>query len=240
MFPRPSSLLLLPFLLLIPACGGDDPAGESPEQKSYHADGAVKAIQQFIEQRQQAKQARDRIDRSVPNWKLNLPKPPQVEFTAGKTYFWDLKTNQGMIRIELLPDVAPMHVSNILYLTELGFFDGTLFHRAIKEFMVQGGCPTGNGRGDPGYRLDLETDPSVQHDRPGIVAAANSGPNTDGSQFYITYVKYPSLDGGYSIFGRVTDGQLTLRAMEAVSARSGQGQAPAEPLLLEKAEYSVE
>ncbi|MBI4878110.1 MAG: peptidylprolyl isomerase [Planctomycetes bacterium] len=170
-----------------------------------------------------------------------LPKPPRVEFTPGKTYYWELETNKGSIRLRLLQDVAPMHVANVLYLTLLGFYDGLPFHRAVQGFMVQGGCPAGNGHGDPGYRIDLEVSPQARHDRAGMLASANSGPNTDGSQFYITYAPKPYLDGGYTVFGEISEGMAALRALEADSAPPGGGDdKPRAPLVLQKASFSVE
>lgn len=238
-----STLLFLTCLLVLPACGGggEKDSGGAATRVSFHADGALAAIQEFIHARQNQADLLGKIDTGAPRWKYKLPKPPTVEFTPGKTYYWDLKTSAGSMRVRLLHEQAPAHVSNLIYLTLLGFYDDTIFHRAMQRFMVQGGCPSGNGRGDPGYKLDLEIDPDLSHDRPGILAAANSGPNTDGSQFYLLFAPSTFLDGDYTIYGEMTDGMVTLRAMEKVSAPQGdESQAPTVELKLEKATITVE
>jgi cyclophilin family peptidyl-prolyl cis-trans isomerase len=129
-------------------------------------------------------------------------------------------------------------VTNAIYLTRLGFYDGTKLHRVIKGFMAQGGCPLGNGRGDPGYRLNLELSPKVKHDKRGVLSTANSGPNTDGSQFFIMFKTNAGLDGGYSIYGQIDSGLNTLDKLEAVGA-NGEGP-PTEPLTVVTATISVE
>ena len=133
----------------------------------------------------------------------------------GRTYYWDMKTTVGDISIKLMPDVAPMHVSSTIYLTRLGFYDGIAFHRVIPRFMAQGGDPLGNGRGSPGYRYQGEFSPSVRHDRPGLLSMANAGPGTDGSQFFITFVPTPHLDGKHTIFGEVVEGMEAVKQLEA-------------------------
>jgi len=107
-----------------------------------------------------------------------------------------------------------MHVSSTIYLTRLGFYDGLLFHRVIPGFMAQGGDPLGNGRGGPGYRYEGEFDTAVRHNRPGLLSMANSGPGTDGSQFFITFVPTAHLDGRHTIFGEVTDGMEAVESLE--------------------------
>ena len=182
--------------------------------------------------------AEQKIDKSNPNWKQQLPKPPQVAFDPDKKYFWLLKTNKGDIRIQLMPGVAPMHVGSTIYLTHLGFYDGVPFHRVIPGFMAQGGDPTGTGRGGPGYKYGGEFDPKVTHDKPGLLSMANAGPGTDGSQFFITFVPTQYLDGKHTIFGEVVEGQGTLKALEA--AGSSPSGATKEPLLIENATIQVE
>ena len=103
-------------------------------------------------------------------------------------------TARGPIRVELLPDQAPLTVANFVNLARRGFYDGLGFHRVIADFMVQGGCPEGSGRGGPGYRFEDETGNGVRHER-GVLSMANAGPNTNGSQFFITHVATPWLDG---------------------------------------------
>ncbi|GGD59367.1 peptidylprolyl isomerase [Pseudoxanthomonas indica] len=115
-------------------------------------------------------------------------------------------TSRGPIKIELYPDKAPLTVANFVNLAKRGFYDGLNFHRVIADFMIQGGCPEGSGRGGPGYRFEDETNNGVRHER-GVLSMANAGPNTNGSQFFITHVATPHLDGRHTVFGKVTEGQ---------------------------------
>ncbi|MCA0198839.1 MAG: peptidylprolyl isomerase [Proteobacteria bacterium] len=114
-------------------------------------------------------------------------------------------TARGPIRVELLPDQAPLTVANFVNLARHGFYDGLDFHRVIPDFMIQGGCPEGSGRGGPGYRFEDETGNGVRHER-GVLSMANAGPNTNGSQFFITHVATPWLDGKHTVFGKVVEG----------------------------------
>jgi peptidyl-prolyl cis-trans isomerase B (cyclophilin B) len=202
-------------------------AGFLPAQQGYAE--PMETIKSFITDKG--------IDKSDKNWRVKLPKFPTVEFADDKTYFWDLKTNKGKIRIKFLHKVAPNHVANYLYLTELGFFDGLSFHRVISGFMAQGGDPLGNGRGGPGYKFSGEYDRNTLHDKPGILSMANAGPGTDGSQFFITFLPTPHLDGKHTVFGEVVEGLDTVKVLEAAGSRSG---APSEPLSIETAKITVE
>jgi cyclophilin family peptidyl-prolyl cis-trans isomerase len=193
-----------------------------------NGDMAVQAIDKFIGEQS--------IDKSKAGWKTQLPKPPQVAFDSDKSYFWDLETNKGNISIKLMPAVAPMHVSSTIYLTRLGFYDGSSFHRVITGFMAQGGDPLGNGTGGPGYQYGSEFSPSVKHDKPGLLSMANAGPGTDGSQFFLTFVPTPWLDGRHTIFGEVVSGQETLKALEKGGTQQGR---PTESLQLIKATIVV-
>jgi len=175
-------------------------------------------------------------DKGRPDWRTSLKKPDVATFDAGKTYSVTLTTNKGPIRIRLMPDIAPMHVTSFLYLTKLGFFDGLKFHRVIKGFMAQGGCPLGTGTGGPGYKFDGEFAPGVKHDRPGLLSMANAGPGTDGSQFFLTFVPTSWLDGKHTIFGEVVEGTSTLKALEAAGSRDGQ---TTEKLTLDKAAIEI-
>jgi peptidyl-prolyl cis-trans isomerase B (cyclophilin B) len=114
-------------------------------------------------------------------------------------------TARGQIRVELAPDKAPLTVANFVNLAKRGFYDGLDFHRVINDFMVQGGCPEGSGRGGPGYKFEDETNNGLRHDR-GVLSMANAGPNTNGSQFFITHVPTPWLDGKHTVFGKVVEG----------------------------------
>jgi len=119
----------------------------------------------------------------------------------------EIKTSKGTINLELFPDEAPVTVSNFANLAAHGFYDGLDFHRVIPNFMVQGGCPLGSGSGGPGYRFEDECHPDRRHDRPGILSMANAGPGTNGSQFFITHVETPWLDGRHTVFGAVVSPQ---------------------------------
>jgi cyclophilin family peptidyl-prolyl cis-trans isomerase len=154
-------------------------------------------------------------------WKLKLTKPEMRQFDANKDYFWVLETNKGAIKIKLMPNVAPMHVTSTMFLTEKGFYDGTIFHRVIPGFMAQGGDPLGIGSGGPGYKYGGEFNANVKHDRPYLLSMANAGPNTDGSQFFITFVPTPHLDGKHTIFGEVVEGQDVVKKLEAAGSPSG-------------------
>jgi peptidyl-prolyl cis-trans isomerase B (cyclophilin B) len=116
-----------------------------------------------------------------------------------------ITTARGNIRLRLFADKAPVTVANFVNLAQRGFYDGLSFHRVIPDFMIQGGCPNGSGTGGPGYRFEDECRPDLRHDRPGVLSMANAGPNTNGSQFFITHVPTPWLDGKHTVFGAVID-----------------------------------
>jgi peptidyl-prolyl cis-trans isomerase B (cyclophilin B) len=116
-----------------------------------------------------------------------------------------IKTNKGDIRLTLFADQTPYTVANFANLVKRGFYNGLSFHRVIADFMIQGGCPLGTGTGGPGYRFKDEFVKELKHDRPGILSMANSGPGTNGSQFFITHVATPWLDGKHTVFGCVVD-----------------------------------
>lgn len=118
-----------------------------------------------------------------------------------------ITTNKGVIKIKLHHEKTPKTCANFEKLSQDGFYDGMAFHRVISDFMIQGGCPKGDGTGGPGYNFEDEFDPELKHTAPGVLSMANSGPNTNGSQFFITHVATPWLDGKHSVFGQVVDGQ---------------------------------
>jgi peptidyl-prolyl cis-trans isomerase B (cyclophilin B) len=118
-----------------------------------------------------------------------------------------IETNKGTIRLRLYDDKAPKTVANFEKLSGEGFYDGLLFHRVIPDFMIQTGCPQGTGTGGPGYKFPDEFHKDLRHDGPGVLSMANAGPNTNGSQFFITHVATPWLDNKHSVFGRVLEGQ---------------------------------
>lgn len=154
-------------------------------------------------------------------WKTHLPAPKAVTFDPAKKYNVRMVTSEGTVLIHMLPDIAPMHVTNFLYLTKLGFYDGIVFHRVITNFMAQGGCPLGNGMGGPGYQFAGEFSDKARHDRPGLLSMANAGPGTDGSQFFLTFVATPWLNGKHTIFGEVVEGMDVLKKLEANGSQSG-------------------
>jgi peptidyl-prolyl cis-trans isomerase B (cyclophilin B) len=114
-----------------------------------------------------------------------------------------IRTSKGEISMKLFSDLAPMTVANFVNLAQRGFYNGLKFHRVIKDFMIQGGCPYGTGTGGPGYKFQDEFVPELKHDKPGILSMANAGPDTNGSQFFITHVPTPWLDGKHTVFGEV-------------------------------------
>ena len=176
-------------------------------------DKSTNQVNQFIKEQN--------IDKTQQDWRNNLSLPPVLEFSQDKTYLWQLNTSKGDMVIELLPDVAPMHVSSTIYLTTLGFYDNTIFHRIIPGFMAQGGDPTGTGRGNPGYKYAGEFSDDLEHTQGGLLSMANSGPNTDGSQFFLTFTATPWLDGKHTIFGKVIQGMDVLESIEQHGSRNG-------------------
>ncbi len=123
-------------------------------------------------------------------------------------------TTKGIIRIELFAEQTPKTVENFETLCGKEYYDGLTFHRVIADFMIQGGCPDGNGTGGPGYKFEDEFHPDLRHDGPGVLSMANSGPNSNGSQFFITHGATPHLDGKHSVFGKVIEGQDVVDKIE--------------------------
>jgi cyclophilin family peptidyl-prolyl cis-trans isomerase len=185
---------------------------------------ATKAIDAFIAARN--------VDKSRPDWREHLVRPEKATFAPGVAYLWKLATNKGDLRIRLDAESAPMHVTNTIYLTKLGFYDGLTFHRVIPGFMAQGGDPKGTGEGGPGYQFGGEISRAVKHDRAGTLSAAHAGPGTDGSQFFITFGSAPHLDGKHTVYGYVIEGTETLPALEDCGSRKGDTD---ERLVIEKA-----
>lgn len=165
--------------------------------------------------------SKNMIDKTDPNWKSSVTQPEMMTFEPGKTYAWELETNLGTMTFKLFHKESPMHVSSTVYLTELGFYNDVIFHRVIPGFMAQGGDPTGTGRGGPAYKYDGEFAAGLSHTKPGLLSMANAGPGTDGSQFFITFLPTPFLDGKHTIFGELTAGAEVLKALEARGSRSG-------------------
>jgi cyclophilin family peptidyl-prolyl cis-trans isomerase len=132
-----------------------------------------------------------------------------------------IETNHGTITVELFEDAAPKTAGNFIELAEKGFYDDVVFHRVIDGFMIQGGDPTGTGRGGPGYKIPDEFGKGLAHDEAGMLSMANAGPNTGGSQFFITLAATPWLDGKHAIFGKVVKGMEVVREIGKVSTGSG-------------------
>ena len=186
-----------------------------------------KEIQQIVSDYQAERILGDNI------WKIQLKKPEMMKFDTNKDYFWILDTNKGSIRLKLMPDVAPMHVTSTIFLTKKGFYDGLTFHRVIPGFMAQGGDPLGNGAGGPGYQYNGEFKDDVKHDKPYLLSMANTGqPGSDGSQFFITFVPTRGLDGKHTIFGSVVEGIDVVKKLEEAGSSSGKTK---EPLIINKA-----
>ena len=139
--------------------------------------------------------------------------PPTGALDLTKSYSARFKTERGEIVCELFAADAPMTVENFVNLARAGFYDGVTFHRVIPGFMAQGGDPTGTGTGGPGYSFRDELSPKRRHDGPGVLSMANAGPNTNGSQFFLTFGPTPHLDGRHTVFGRVTSGMDVLRSL---------------------------
>ncbi len=149
-----------------------------------------------------------------------------------------IETNHGTIEAEMYMDKAPETVGNFIKLAKDGFYDGVIFHRVIEGFMIQGGDPTGTGRGGPGYTIDDEFAEGLSHTEAGIFSMANAGPNTGGSQFFITLAATPWLDGKHAIFGKVTDGMDVVEKIGKID--TGPQDRPREDVVMEKVTVSGE
>lgn len=139
--------------------------------------------------------------------------PPQMALDPDSEYYANFVTGKGEIKVRLFSAEAPDTVNNFVFLAREGYFDGTTFHRVIKDFMAQAGDPTGTGTGGPGYRIPDELHPDLRHDKPGVLSMANAGPDTGGSQFFITHGPTPWLDGRHAVFGEVVEGMDVVHAL---------------------------
>ncbi len=157
--------------------------------------------------------------KSAPEFKLDLKKKYKAKF----------QTSKGDIVVELFAQQVPNTVNNFVFLAREGYYDGTKFHRVIRDFMVQGGDPTGTGRGGPGYSFRDEFDSKLRHNKAGILSMANAGPNTNGSQFFLTTVPTPWLDGKHAVFGQVVEGLDVLLSIP-----------PRDPMLLDSPAVSLQ
>jgi len=143
-------------------------------------------------------------------------------------------TTLGSFRIELFEDRAPITTGNFIALAQKGYYDGLVFHRIIDDFMIQGGCPNGTGRGGPGFTIQDEFHPELRHDQPGVLSMANAGPNTGGSQFFITLVATPWLDDRHAVFGKVVEGMDVVSQLGKVA--TGSGDRPTEEMRMTRVE----
>lgn len=200
-----------------------------PPPKPWGGPDPIELIDTFI--------AEHPVDKSDPGWKTSVPRPPFVRFDPTKKYFWYLTTDAGTMKIQFKPEWSPKHVSTAIYLTQIGFYDGLGFHRVIPGFMAQGGDPLGDGSGGPGFRIAGEFHKNALHEERGALSAANRGPRTDGSQFFITFKKAEHLDGKHTIYGQVVEGLGTLVNIESVGTKDGK---PREIVEIRRAEVLVE
>ena len=159
------------------------------------------------------------------------PEQPPMVIQVENRYVTKMTTSKGVIVLELLPKETPVTVNNFVFLSRDGFYNGLIFHRVIEDFMIQGGDPTGTRAGGPGYSFEDEIVPSLVFDRPGLLAIANVGPDTNGSQFFITVVPTPHLNGAHTIFGRVLQGQHVADAISEVP--TGSRSKPIEDIIIE-------
>ena len=156
---------------------------------------------------------------------------PPFEIDTSRHYVATLHTEKGDVVIELLPDRAPLAVNSFVFLARAGWFDGTTFHRVLPGFLAQGGDPSGTGQGSPGYYFRNEVYTDLLYDKPGVVGMANSGPDTNGSQFFITFAPQPQLDGGYTIFGQVIDGMDVVESLAPRDPQLSTGLPPGDKIL---------
>ena len=226
------TVLLLAALVLVTACGGAESAVETPAEGDTGATEAVENAttantpEAAIATPEPPAEAAPTQDIIVPPPDIAEPGPastimpmernamyeaaPEMEIDPAKVYYATLKTNRGDVKVQLFADRAPVTVNNFVYLARQGFYDNTSFHRVLDGFMAQAGDPTGTGSGGPGYQFADEFFPGLNFDRPGLLAMANSGPGTNGSQFFITFAATDWLNGGHTIFGEVIEGDDVL------------------------------
>ncbi|HSF80407.1 MAG TPA: peptidylprolyl isomerase [Anaerolineales bacterium] len=140
-------------------------------------------------------------------------RPPAMQIDPTKIYRVTIETAQGDIELELYPEHAPKTVNNFVFLAQQGYYDGVTFHRVISNFVIQGGDPSGTGSGGPGYRFEDEVANNPLKHGTGYISMANAGPNTNGSQFFITHSPQPHLDGKHTVFGKVVNGQQVVNAI---------------------------
>jgi peptidyl-prolyl cis-trans isomerase B (cyclophilin B) len=139
--------------------------------------------------------------------------PPEMQIDPEKTYRAKMETSKGLIELELYPEYAPKTVNNFVFLAQEGYYDGVIFHRVINDFVIQGGDPTGTGAGGPGYKFEDELLGNPLKHETNVISMANAGPNTNGSQFFITHSPQAHLDGKHTVFGKVVSGADVIDAI---------------------------
>jgi peptidyl-prolyl cis-trans isomerase B (cyclophilin B) len=199
-------VLVIVVVAVILRPGRNGSASDDPAQYGTGAEDDLTSVQETI-----------RSDSDMPQDPASrvgmYDSPPAMTIDTSKIYVATLETEKGDIVVELFADEAPNTVNNFIFLAREGFYDNTTFHRVIADFMAQGGDPSGTGRGGPGYQFADEFSPRLTHDGPGVLSMANAGANTNGSQFFITFVATPWLDGAHTVFGKVIDGLDVLMSL---------------------------
>lgn len=191
---------------LLTGCGGD--GGEKSERQSEKKRTERK---QTESKRTKQKQSGGKTTMAEPKqWES----PPEMSIDPSKIYVVNMETNRGGITLELYPEHAPKTVNNFVFLAGEGFYDGVTFHRVIRDFVIQGGDPSGTGAGGPGYRFEDETAGNPLVHAAGVISMANAGPDTNGSQFFITHAPQPHLNGRHTVFGKVTSGMDIVLAIK--------------------------
>ncbi len=192
-------IIAVAFLMLIIACA-------QPVKQS----DVLENVSKSVEEVEQAQSNAEKAESAVAEAENTSEEVEKLEVEENMNTIVELETTMGTMKIKLYDDKAPKTVKNFKDLVGKGFYDGTIFHRVIKDFMIQGGDPTGTGSGGPGYKIPDEFGPGLKHSKKGILSMANAGPNSGGSQFFITLVATPWLDGKHAIFGELAEGMDVL------------------------------
>ncbi len=203
-------IIAVAFLMLIIACA--QPAKQSD---------VLENVSKSVEEVDQAQSNAEKAESAVAEAENTSEEVEKLEVEENMNTIVELETTMGTMKIKLYDDKAPKTVKNFKDLVGKGFYDGTIFHRVIKDFMIQGGDPTGTGSGGPGYKIPDEFGPGLKHSKKGILSMANAGPNSGGSQFFITLVATPWLDGKHAIFGELVEGMDVLDKIGSTPTGSG-------------------
>lgn len=188
-------------LMLLFACA--QPVKDTTSEETEKISEEAQQIEKELEES-------EKTEAEVAETEKTLEEIEKLEAEGNMNTIVELETNMGNMKVKLFDDKAPKTAKNFRDLVEKGYYDGTIFHRVIKDFMIQGGDPTGTGAGGPGYKIPDEFAPGLKHDKKGILSMANAGPNTGGSQFFITLIPTPWLDGKHAIFGELIEGMDVL------------------------------